>query len=77
MSIVAKGRKGCMDVMDEDTSLRTEVGSTIGDIVLDGYPVPHAKGHNSPSHFATGVYCGQTVAHLSKPTATLSELLLR
>jgi len=44
-----------------------EVGFGPGDIVLDlpGRSTPHGKGNSSP-HFSAHVYCGQTVAHLSR-----------
>jgi len=44
--------------------LGMELGVGPGDIVLDGVPAPHEKGHRTP-HFLGYVYCGQTVAHLS------------
>ena len=40
--------------------LGTEIGLGPGDIVLDGYPAPHGKGHSSRLHFSVHVYCGQT-----------------
>ena len=47
-------------------TLGTEVGLGPGDIVLAGDPAPPKKGHNTPPpQFSAGVYCGQTVAHLS------------
>ena len=44
--------------------LGPEVGLGSGDIVLDGGPAPHRKGHSSP-HFSAHVYFSETVAHLS------------
>jgi len=41
-----------------------EVDLGPGDIVLDGDPAPHKKGHSTPPHFSVHIYCGQTVAHL-------------
>ena len=41
-----------------------EIGLGPDDIVLDGDPAPHGKGHSNPQ-FSAHVYSGQTVAHLS------------
>jgi len=40
--------------------LGTEVSLGPGDIVLDGDPLPHGKGHNRPPLF--GPFCSGTVA---------------
>ena len=50
----------------------TEVGLCPGDIVLDGDPAPHGKGHSTP-HFSAHVYCGQ-IAPIS---ATAKLLFLK
>ena len=42
--------------------LGTEVGLGPGDIVLDGDPAPPKMGPQFSAH----IYCGQTVAHLSR-----------
>jgi len=45
--------------------LGTEVGVVPGHIVLAADPAPQRKGAQQPPHFSAGVYCGETVAHLS------------
>jgi len=46
--------------------LGTEVCLGPGDIMLAEDPAPQGKWHSSHPHFVAHVYCGQTVAHLSK-----------
>ena len=44
--------------------LGMEIGLGSSDIVLDGDPAPHGKGH-STAHFSAHIYCSQTIARLS------------
>jgi len=45
--------------------LGTEVGLGLGDVVLDGDPVPPAESGTAAPDFSADVYCGQTVADLN------------
>jgi len=46
--------------------LAIELSLDPGDIVLDGDPAPPTETGTVAPHFLAHVYCGQTVAHLSK-----------
>jgi len=50
--------------MDQDANWYGCRPRPIGDIVLDGDPAPHGKGHSNPSPLF-GPLCSGTVAHLS------------
>jgi len=47
--------------------LGTEVGVGPGDIVLDGDPALHVKGHNSPPPFSAHDRCGQMAGGIKMP----------
>jgi len=46
--------------------LGSEVGVDPGDIMLDGDPAAHGKGHSSP-HFSAHDYCGQMAGGTKMP----------
>jgi len=52
--------------VDQDATYGKEIGFGPGHIVLDGDPVGTHRPTAAPPHFSAHVYCGQTVAHLSK-----------
>jgi len=54
--------------------LDTEVGLSVGDIVLDGDPAPPQKKGHSPTQFSAHVYCGQTAGWMKTLLGTEVDL---
>ena len=51
-------------------ALGTEVGLSLGDIVLDGDSAPPSKGAQQPPPLLAHVYCGQTAGWIKIPLGT-------
>jgi len=57
--------------------LGTEVGFSLGDIVLDGDPAPPPMERAQHPHFSVHVCCGQMVAHLSSCWTVVSNVVVK